>query len=62
MKRWRMLIARRKAWLPWLGEILGVGLLAAGLGWAIHPAAGLIVLGIYALIVANQGGSDAGTS
>lgn len=39
----------------WLAEIIGVATLATG-AWMIYAPAGVIVAGIYCVVIANSGG------
>lgn len=48
------LLSRRRVG-AWAAELAGIGLLVVA-GWLISPALGLVVLGLYLVIMANTGG------
>lgn len=45
-------VARRKSAVQWVAEIAGVGMIAGGV-WMLQPWAGLVILGLYVVLVAN---------
>lgn len=44
--------------MKWTAELVGVGLLAIGAA-QFHLGFGLVVLGVYAVLLAHLGGTDA---
>lgn len=53
--KWFRAILGAKSAQRWAAEIAGVGALAIA-GWMIFAPAGIAVLGVYLVLVANAGG------
>jgi len=53
-------VTSRGAW-RWCAEIAGVGAMAIA-AWMVHAAAGVAVVGLYLIVVANSGGGDNASS